>query len=244
MNVAILIPGFIKSYNHIDSIIELLKFSEGITFYVFGFCFDYMIKPHISKDKLKYQPRVGLDIEKINRLYTRIKFVNNNKYKPIDKQGFDSRIYSQWFNIKRSFHIAENYAKENNITYDVVVRLRSDLQVNKVKFHHYINKAFLYHKVYFSRAWSSITINDQLFIGDYNNMKKLLNLVDHYHQYHQTPKFKRLREEHKNNKNKPERCKNLRISCESETLLRHHLEKVLEKNRYKMIDKYWKILRV
>jgi hypothetical protein len=239
MKVAVLIPGFIKSYNHIDNIIKLLKNNDGINFYVFGHCFDYMIKP--NKNKIKSERK--LNMNKITKLYTNIEFANNKEYQKYDYYRFDNRIYSQWFNANKSFNMAEKYAAENNITYDIVIRLRSDLKINRTKFYNFIHKSYTCYKVFFGHGKSQITVNDRLFIGDYDNIKKIISLIDYYYYYHQLPKFKKLHREHKNIKNKPLKYRFLRFVGESEVLLRHHLEKKLNKGEYKFINPFWEILR-
>lgn len=49
MNICILIPGFIKSYKHLEYISKLISNLEYENVYVFGHIFNYLIKPNEKK---------------------------------------------------------------------------------------------------------------------------------------------------------------------------------------------------
>ena len=54
MKICILIPGFIKNYNHLTYLENLFKSICADKVYVFGHIFNYIIPPNINKGCINY----------------------------------------------------------------------------------------------------------------------------------------------------------------------------------------------
>ena len=235
IKVALLIPGFIKGYHHIANLQKLLKNEDGIEFFVFGYIFDYMIPPNISKDKITYDGEKLLDKKIISNFFTDVQYVDNDNYKKYDSEGFDNRIYSQWFNVKKSLELAQ----KSEHKFDVMIRARSDLMIQRKQFYDCIIKSIIDDVIYFGNQ-SCHVINDCLIIGCYSKMERILNLSDNYYEYLLLPEFQKLQKEHHSRQN-PSFCKHLHVGRESERLLWHHINQVLEKNDYFTIKNFWSV---
>ena len=225
INVCILLPGFIKSYNHLNYLNTLFNKINANKIYVFGHIFNYMIDPKCHKDTIDYSNKKKnyLDKNKLN-IFDSFQYVSDN-YEKYDKDGYDNRIYSQWYNIKQSFELYLNFSKKNNVKCDIFIRMRSDLQITDVhRLNTIIQKSLLENNLIFFTPSCHI-VNDQFFIGPFEQFKKIMLLSDNIYNYYLLDEIKERIIKHKNNKNKPNYNKYLRFECESEILLWIHLKK-------------------
>lgn len=245
MIVCILIPGFIKSYDHIKYLQKLIQQIDAEKIYVFGHIFNYIIEPNINKEKIIYNSKKKkyIDINKL-AIFTSFQFVSND-YKQYDKDGYDNRIYSQWYNIKESFNLYLEYSKKNNIKCDIFIRMRSDINIKNINvFNKRIKESYVKNKMMFTECHKENEINDQLFIGPYIYFSKIILLSDNIYNYYLLDEMKERIKGHKkkikNKKNNPHSQK-LRFGGESEILLWTHINKVLNKEDFLIKNKIFSI---
>jgi hypothetical protein len=87
-----------------------------------------------------------------------------------------------WYKVQDANRLKEEYEKENNITYDLIIRTRPDIFINKFTFNEDINENILY----FSSSELYHSWNDQFAFGNkfvmdiYNN---IYNYIDQYKTY-------------------------------------------------------------
>lgn len=189
MKVCILIPGFIKSYEHLEYLRRQFKKIRAKQIYVFGHIFNFMIEPHIHKEKIEYNNQNFLNQQKLG-IFDLYEFVSD--YKTLDKFGYDNRIFSQWYNIQKSFDLYLKYSKEYNIKCDIFVRLRSDLQIDFEKLDVFIWKSYLEQKIIlFDANKKRYSYNDELFIGNFSHFQKIITLSDKIYEYYELPFIKK-----------------------------------------------------
>jgi hypothetical protein len=244
INVCLLIPGFIKSYKFLDEIKRKLNNLDGINFYIFGYIFSYMIEPSINKDKISYNQDTykDLNIDKVNNFFTKFSFIDNNLYKKYDDEGYDNRIYSQWNNFKKSYELYLNFSNKNNFNADVFIKFRSDLNFDENLLYKYIKYSYDTNKCIFFEKSCSV-IHDTLMIIYKDFIYKIANLCDNFSNYYLLPEIKNKMELHKNDMNKPKFNDKLRFPCQSEYLLWLHVNKVLDKNSYRIYNNFFNIMR-
>ena len=216
MKICILLPGFVKSYEHLNYLSCLFKKIKCEKIYVFGHIFSYMIPPDVAKDRISYgkDNNILLDINKLD-VFTSYNFVSDN-YKELDEDGYDNRIYSQWYNVKKSYDLYVSYNKENNINCDMFIRMRPDIYINDIdKLNKYINHSYLENKLMVAGNKKKFT--DIIFIGPEEYFKKVVNLCDFMNEYYLL-KFVQNRIK----KTKPSK-NNLRFGTMSEILFSYHV---------------------
>lgn len=235
MNICILIPGFIKSYEHLEFLQNLFKSINADKIYVFGHIFSYIISPNINKNKIIYDNiNNNIDTNKL-AIFNSFSYVSDN-YEKYDKDGYDNRIYSQWFNVKKSFDLYLDFSKKNNIKCDIFIRIRSDLHISNIcKLNEIIEKSYKDNKIIFFK--NGRIVNDTFFIGPFELFSKIMLLSDNIYDYYLLDNIKKKIIKHKNNKNKPQFNKYLRFRYESEILLWTHIEKCIEKKDLLLINK-------
>ena len=222
MRVCILIPGFIKSYEHLEYLREQFKKIRARKIYVFGYIFNFMIQPNIHKEMIDYNNKNYINEEKLE-IFNLYEFVSD--YEPLDKFGYDNRIFSQWNNIQKSFNLYLKYSKEHNIKCDVFVRIRSDLKINFKKLDIFLWKSYLTKKiVLFDANKKKYTYNDELFIGNFLDFKKLMTLSDKIYEYYELPFIKQKIYQ------PTEFIHNNRFRGESEILFETHIKKNININ--------------
>ena len=238
MRVAVLVPGFIKSYAHLEQVFSLFQNNDLFEFYFFGCVFDYIIPPNINKEKIDYIPTVPVNKDLLATKFTRIQYVDNSTYKPYDADGYDNRIISQWINLKQCFDMAEQYSVENNITFDLVVRCRTDLFLKKHIVMSWLQESFRNKKIIFGQK--GMILNDQFYVGPFDPMKRIMGLRDKYYEYLALPE---MIQKSKNRTGILDRNRYLRFENESEVLLWHHIHIVLQQSEYCKKQKFWEIKR-
>jgi len=243
MNICILIPGFIKSYKHLEYLKNKLQQIDAENIYVFGYIFNFIIKPNINKEKINYKKTKNncIDINQL-KIFTDYQFIPDD-YKKYDEDGYDNRIYSQWYNVKQSFNLYLKYSKKHNIKCDIFIRMRSDIILNGscralvklIEISYNKNKMIFFEEP--DGAAASAVINDQMFIGPYIYFSKIILLSDNIYEYYLLDEIKERIKTHKNKKNKPEFNKYLRFGGESEILLWTHINKVLNTDAFILNNK-------
>ena len=235
--VAVLLPGFIKSYKHLEILKSLFSNTIDYEFYLFGYVFDYIIPPHVNKEKIVYSKQIPLN-KAIESMFSSIKYVDNDTYSQYDEGGFDNRIISQWRNVQKCYELSKEFSAQNNITFDCIVRCRTDLSINKQLFNTYLNESMSTNKCIFVRFvdW----FNDQFFFGPVEKMDKLLYLSTKYYDYLNLPIFLERTSSHV--RTTPFNMF-LHFGGESEILLYYHIEQTLTKMDYLIKPQYWNILR-
>jgi hypothetical protein len=231
--VAVLLSGFIKSYEHLGNLKLFFSNTTEYEFYLFGYVFDYIIPPHINKEKIVYSSQVHLN-KQIETLFSSVKYVDNCTYKQYDEDGFDNRIISQWKNLQNCYELS----KEHSITFDCIVRCRTDLLINKPLFYEFLNESLSENKCIFVKF--SNWLNDQFFFGPAEKMDKILYLSTKYYEYLNLPIFVNMTKNHV--RTTPFNMF-LHFGGESEILLSHHIDQTLTKMDYLIKPIYWQILR-
>ena len=230
MKIAIFLPGFIKSYNHLKKLEIFLSSMEQYEFYVFGHIFSFVINPKINKEKINYDEKELIDENNLH-IFTKYSFVDKN-YQQYDKDGYDNRIYSQWYNLAKSFELYKEFSIDNDINCDLFIRLRSDIDIiDKSLFESYIHQCIDENKMCFFKP-SCYKISDQIFMGPLVYFEKIINLHEYMESYYEIPFIKQKIQQHKNQPNNPPHNKYLRFSCQSEILFWTHIEKNLQNNEY------------
>lgn len=235
MIICILIPGFIKSYQHLIYLEKLFKYICADKIYVFGHIFNYLIPPNINKEKILYDNKnINIDTNKLT-IFNSFSYVSDN-YKKYDKYGYDNRIYSQWFNIQKSFDLYLDFSKKNNIKCDIFIKIRSDLHISNInRLNKIIKKSYKDNKIIFFQRIQGV--NDQIFIGPYKLFYKIMLLSTNIYDYYLLDNIKERIIKHKNKTNKPDHNKYLRFGCESEILLWTHIKKIIDKTDLLLMEK-------
>jgi len=235
MKIAIFLPGFIKSYNDLKKLELFFSSMKQHEFYVFGHIFSFIINPKLNKEKINYDEKESINENNLH-MFTKYSFVDDN-YEQCDKDGYDNRIYSQWYNLAKSFELYKEFSIDNDINCDLFIRLRSDIVIkNKSLFESYIHQCIDENKMCLFEP-SCYKISDQIFMGTLLHFEKIIHIHEHMESYYEVPLIKQRIQQHKNRPNKPPHNKNLRCSCQSELLLWTHIEKNLQKNDY-FIEKH------
>jgi len=238
MNICLLMSGIIKNYDYIKNIIKLFDDKPDYNLFVFGHTFSFLGNPNLNKENIDYKSSVLINKKLLKNYYTEIKFIKN--YDEFDEDGFDNRIYSQWQNVKKALNLATKYSKKHNIDYDIIIKARTDIDINQNELFKHIDCINKTGKVVFGNQSCHI-LQDQLFLGPTDKMKKILNLVNFYYKYCNKHPWKKIADERKslliNNE------KHLRFGGMSEILLYQHTIKNLKQKEYIIVNKFWNIIR-
>jgi len=212
MKIAVIMSGLIKNYNHLNDLGIIFKDESQHEYKIFGQCFDFLCPPKRSRDNIEYKGNEPLDYEFLDNYYTDIKYIPGDTFAKYDEDGFSNRIISQWTNIKEGLLLAEKYEIENNYEFDLIIRARADISIDKNMLLEIIDSAFRTEQIF----WRS----DCVVVGIASRMKQVLRLADHYYEYHELPVFKEqteawLARNITNNR--------VRSNAESERLLMYHV---------------------
>lgn len=123
------------------------------------------------------------NIEDFQEIYdTKIKSpLYENKHPMITKMA------CMWYKIQDSWQLMTKHAIENNIKYDIIVRIRPDVKIFKFEDVDFLNNS--------SQSLPIILMpntqrfggyNDQFFLGSEKTMNKIMNLYTHYNNYIKT----------------------------------------------------------
>lgn len=229
MNICIIIPGFIKEYQFLKAYERLFQNIHADKIYVFGHIFSYTISPKTRKEKTQYDNNNNnnnIDTSKLS-IFDSFSFVSDD-YEKYDEYGYDNRIYSQWYNIRKSFDLYLDFSKKHNIKCDIFIRMRSDLHIVDIdRLNNIIKKTHTDNKMIFFTPSCHI-VNDQFFIGTYTLFNKIMLLSDNIYDYYLLDEMKERIIEHEGKK-KPFN-EYLRFGGESEILLWTHINKYIDRN--------------
>jgi len=212
MKIAVIMSGIIKNYDHLVDLGDIFNQKNYHDFKVFGQCFDFLGNPKKCRDNHDFGSDEMVDKEWTAKYYTDIKYVSGKSFVPYDAEGFSNRIISQWENVKGGLLLAEKYEKQNNFNFDLIIRARPDISIDKPLLMDIIEKSAVDKKIY----WRS----DCVIVGVADRMKKILRLADHYYEYHELPIFKQKTLEWLAKNVKGNR---VRSNAESERLLDYHI---------------------
>lgn len=172
INIAILYYGRIKFYEKMF----LFKAINNLESYNINIFYSTDIDVNINdlNDFCKlYNPSI-IDISKI------IYDVDLNKNYYHEKLATNiHNMTCHFINLKRSFMCLENYVKNNNIKYDIVISTRfdlymKDLDLDKIM----LDKGIKQNTLYIPNENDFCGTNDRLAIGDFESMKKYMYIID------------------------------------------------------------------
>ena len=212
MKIAVIMSGIIKNYDHLDDLGNIFNQKKYHDFKVFGQCFDFLGNPKQARDQIEYTNNESIDQTFVSQYYTDIKYIQGDLFSKYDSEGFSNRIISQWTNIKAGLKLAEQYEKNHQFKFDLIIRARPDISIDKKILFEVINKSSIDKKIY----WRS----DCVIVGVADRMKQVLRLSNHYYEYHELPIFKQKTLEWLAKNVKGNR---VRSNAESERLLDYHI---------------------
>ena len=77
-------------------------------------------------------------------------------------------MVSHFYNSFKCFQLIEEYQKENNFTYDIIIKFRADI-ISSEELN--LEKNVEPNNIFIPSGWDHCGINDQVAYGDYNTMK-------------------------------------------------------------------------
>ena len=96
-----------------------------------------------------------------------------------------SNAVSMWYKINRSFQLAQNFANNNNITFDIIIRIRPDVIYNSPIDINIIKNAILNDYLYMPYNSGINFVHpvtkfmaDHYFLGNYNIMYNIMNIFN------------------------------------------------------------------
>ena len=87
MKIAIFLPGFIKSFNHLRKLEIFLSSMKQYEFYVFGHIFSFVISPKMNKEKINYDEKEAINENNLH-MFTKYSFVGNASATPSQMSGY------------------------------------------------------------------------------------------------------------------------------------------------------------
>lgn len=174
MKAAFLFSGQLRGFKH------CIESNEKYLFSAFAEYDTFFYIPDTDGKKLFdiYNPTSVL-VEKDQTHRELPEFQNNIGYSSdrMVKNGYECKgrmqhYFLQWYGVKRVFDVFDNYKKLNDIEYDVVFRIRTD-----IKFYN----QFAYNPfdgIQISDKFGHGGIHDRLAYGSYENMKYYCSLYD------------------------------------------------------------------
>ena len=108
-NIAVLLPGIIRNYSHLEFISKMREFgvANNFNFYFYGYCYNFVGNgSHHWHFQREYNARKDLDINLI-KSYSLTKLKITDQIIEKDKDGYDGRIISQWEGVKQSYLLYE-----------------------------------------------------------------------------------------------------------------------------------------
>lgn len=112
--------------------------------------------------------------------------IDINLFDTDDKKNYGFNCCSMYWKILKSFELAEEYMKENNFEYDLIIRARLDFiwedYIKQNDFNYLTdNNIYLIKDRYAS--CSKLNTNDKFFAGNYPTMKKMCNIFNCLKKY-------------------------------------------------------------
>jgi hypothetical protein len=205
MKIALCFSGHLRNFNYaidniIENIINPLKNNDENTIDIFISTWDKNgLRSnnwqgdinYINEIENKLKPKI-IDIENENRNYF-IENYSSQQYKKFKLCSSDtcSNASSMWYKVYKSFQLVEKYSKENNINYDILVRIRPDvIYHNKLDYKTFINN--FQNETIILPEWHgkyeeiNHQIMDQFAIGKYEIMKKYFNTFENILEFIKT----------------------------------------------------------
>lgn len=246
MNIAILIPGIIRNYQHLKIINKIKEHpsAKDLNFYIFGVT--YPIKGDVSNSyyfNKDVKINNSLNLQKVKNLikFHDLKISDDLSLK--EENNYDGRILSQWKRVKEVLDLSIEYSITHNIKYDLIIRFRWDLSIELNNFFKYIKIAHQTQKVIFG-SYSTAFCCDQCFIGPTDKMIKMLSLVDSYFEYFKTEYFIKETKDFLTSPKRLPHNKNLRCYCQSEKLFNYHIRQVLNyDNDVIKVPRFYQVIR-
>jgi hypothetical protein len=164
MNIAVLVYGRLDNFEkHYRNIISTLGEKNNLDFFLSS---DNSNQDLLCRFIEIYKPKSYVND---NVMYS----CNLSTYEKKPETNIHNMI-CHFINKKRVFNLLENYIKETNAIYDIVIALRIDLHFeSKIDFNTCIDNT-----IYIPNSSDWGGINDQLAYGNLNSMKKYMNIFD------------------------------------------------------------------
>lgn len=124
------------------------------------------------------------EIEKFKKLYNPIAICNDKITDPPDYEKYNPDnihlspkhfygISRHYYNLKRVWNLMEQHIEKTGTKYDIIIKMRFDLRIGPFKlFKPYFNS------IYIPFGGDYNGINDRFAYGDYEGMKKHMNIID------------------------------------------------------------------
>jgi len=194
MRIALCFSGHLRNFNYaidniIENIINPLKNNDENTIDIFISTWDKNgLRSnkwqgdinYINEIENKLKPKI-IEIENENRNYF-IENYSSQQYKKFKLCSSDtcSNASSMWYKVYKSFQLVVKYSKENNINYDILVRIRPDIIYHNKLDYDTIIKNIKYDKIIlpeWHEKYEQVTykLMDHFFIGKYDLIKILFN---------------------------------------------------------------------
>ena len=164
MNIAVLVFGRLDNFEkHYENILLMLGENNKIDFF-------------LSSDNSNH-----VLLNRFIEIYKPKSYINDEILYDCDLSKYTKNPYTNVYNMirhfinkKRVFNLLENYINQEKINYDIIISLRIDLHFNS-KFE--FNK-IEENTIYIPKCYDYGGINDQLAYGDFDAMKKYMNIFD------------------------------------------------------------------
>ncbi len=164
MNIAVLVFGRLDNFEkHYENILLMLGENNKIDFF-------------LSSDNSNH-----VLLNRFIEIYKPKSYINDEILYDCDLSKYtkkpETNVYNMirhFINKKRVFNLLENYINQEKINYDIIISLRIDLHFNS-KFE--FNK-IEENTIYIPKCYDYGGINDQLAYGDFDAMKKYMNIFD------------------------------------------------------------------
>ena len=94
-----------------------------------------------------------------------------------------SRLICQYYKMNRCNELKKIYAKENNINYDITVRVRCDIKIKSIPDKIDTNKIYINNMVYVNNpVFKHNMVNEMIYISNEENMDKLCNIYNNFNK--------------------------------------------------------------
>lgn len=139
--VAILVTGHMRKLKILESLERAMRRAKGIEFDVFCFTWD-----NIGLKGKETNINDEVDLEEVRSMVLRLpnlvsyeiqnnrEFILKNQNREATYFNFSSPevfLKSQLYSIEQSFRLMEEFSNKNNIKYDLVMRVRADLEIRE-----------------------------------------------------------------------------------------------------------------
>jgi hypothetical protein len=169
MSIAVLLSGRIVTANCDDTISRLECTFSGynVTYFV-----SVNSKVHDSEYMSQFKSRLGIKDSCVNIEHTVCPF----DYKMYKKKGETNyeNVYSMFYHNKKSFMMMEEYMTKYEMTFDVVLKYRTDVQ----NMHELVVSELEENTIYVPEGYDYGGLNDNIAYGDIESMKKYTGCVD------------------------------------------------------------------